>query len=119
MITVTSRASPVGEIFVRKRIQTGAVVYEQADCCQSEADEGGVSLSSYIHALFSLISQKRSRHVLMIGCGGGLCSRRSAMAASAALRLSPALIAPSSASNTGHSSRSQTRKVLTLSQCAA
>jgi spermidine synthase len=71
MITVTSLPSPVGEITVWKRIQTGALVYEQGDYCQSEADEQGVSLSSYIHALFSLIWQKRSERVLMIGCGGG------------------------------------------------
>ncbi len=71
MITVTSLASPVGEIVVRKRIQTGVFVYEQGDCCQSEADEQGISLSSYVHALFSLLWQKRSQRVLMIGCGGG------------------------------------------------
>lgn len=52
-------------------LQTGATIYEQGDCCQSEADELGVSLSSYIHALFSLLWQKRSARVLMIGCGGG------------------------------------------------
>ncbi len=71
MITVASLAGPIGEIVVRKRIQGGALVYEEGDCCQSEADEHGVSLSSYIHALFSLIWQKRSQRVLMIGCGGG------------------------------------------------
>jgi len=71
MITVTSRPSPLGEITVRKRKQTGAFVYEQGDCCQSEADEQGISLSSYVHALFSLLRQKRSQRVLMIGCGGG------------------------------------------------
>lgn len=71
MITVTSLASPMGEIVVRKRIHTGALVYEQGDYCQSEADEHGVSLSPYVHALFSLLWQKRSQRVLMIGCGGG------------------------------------------------
>lgn len=71
MITVTSIASPAGEIILRKRIQTGVLVYEQGECSQSEADEEGVSLSSYIHAIFSLLRQKRSQRVLMIGCGGG------------------------------------------------
>jgi SAM-dependent methyltransferase len=71
MITVSSLPSPIGEINVRRMLQTGATIYEQGDCCQSEADEQGVSLSSYIHALFSLIWQKRSARVLMIGCGGG------------------------------------------------
>jgi spermidine synthase len=71
MITVTSLQSAVGEITVRRRVGTGAFVYEQGECCQSEADDHGISLSSYIHALFSLLWQKRSEHVLMIGCGGG------------------------------------------------
>jgi len=71
MITVRSLASPVGQILVRKKVQTGVVVYEQGDCCQSEADEQGISLSPYVHALYSLLSQKRSHRVLMIGCGGG------------------------------------------------
>ena len=71
MITVASLASPAGEIVVRKRIHSGALVYEQGDCLQSEADEAGVSLSAYIHAIYSLILQKRSQRVLMIGCGGG------------------------------------------------
>jgi len=71
MITVTSLPGPLGEITVRRRRQSGVFVYEQGDCCQSEADEQGVSLSSYVHALFSLLWQKRSQRVLMIGCGGG------------------------------------------------
>jgi SAM-dependent methyltransferase len=71
MITVTSLPGPRGEITVSQRRQTGVFVYEQGDCCQSEADEQGVSLSSYVHALFSLLRQKRSQRVLMIGCGGG------------------------------------------------
>ena len=77
MITVTylpnpeGLSIPEGESPPQKRAQNGAYVYEQGDSCQSEADEQGVSLSSYIHALFSLICQKRSKRVLMIGCGGG------------------------------------------------
>lgn len=46
------------------------------------ADRFGVSLAPYIHALFGLIDQKRSRKVLIIGCGGGslatMLSRRGA-----------------------------------------
>jgi SAM-dependent methyltransferase len=71
MISVSSLPSPRGEINVRRMLQSGTTIYEQGDCCQSEADEQGVSLSSYIHALFSLLRQKRSARVLMIGCGGG------------------------------------------------
>jgi spermidine synthase len=51
--------------------RTGGVSYWQARDHQSVADRHGVSLAEYIHALFGLVLQKRPRHVLMIGCGGG------------------------------------------------
>jgi spermidine synthase len=51
--------------------RTGGISYWQAQDHQSVADRNGVSLAEYIHALFGLAMQKRPRHVLMIGCGGG------------------------------------------------
>jgi len=51
--------------------RTGGISYWQAQDHQSVADRLGVSLAEYIHALFGLAMQKRPRHVLMIGCGGG------------------------------------------------
>jgi spermidine synthase len=51
--------------------RTGGISYWQALDHQSVADRYGVSLAEYIHALFGLVLQKRPRHVLMIGCGGG------------------------------------------------
>ena len=51
--------------------RTGGISYWQALDHQSVADRHGVSLAEYIHALFGLVLQKRPRHVLMIGCGGG------------------------------------------------
>ena len=50
---------------------TGAVSYWRGGGHQSEADENGVSLAEYIHVLYGLIRQAKSRRVLMIGCGGG------------------------------------------------
>ena len=50
---------------------TGRVSYWQARDHQSEADRYGVSLAEYIHAMYGLLRQVKSRTVLMIGCGGG------------------------------------------------
>ena len=50
---------------------TGAVSYWRGGGHQSEADEDGVSLASYIHTIYGLVRQAKSRRVLMIGCGGG------------------------------------------------
>ena len=50
---------------------TGAVLYRQGSCHQSEADGHGVSLAPYIHAMFSLVRQLGAKSVLLVGCGGG------------------------------------------------
>ena len=34
-------------------------------------DGNGISLASYIHAIFGLIAQTQARKILMIGCAGG------------------------------------------------
>ena len=59
------------EIAVVQDNHSGGISYWQARDHQSIADRYGVSLAEYIHALFGLLLQKRPRHVLMIGCGGG------------------------------------------------
>lgn len=50
---------------------TGAMSYWRDGGQQSEADAHGVSLADYIHAIYGLLRQAKSRRVLMIGCGGG------------------------------------------------
>ena len=60
-----------GEITVARVTRTGAVIYRQGDCHQSESDGKGVSLSSYIHALYGFLAQAGARNVLLIGVGGG------------------------------------------------
>jgi spermidine synthase len=49
----------------------GHVSYLQGGHKQSMADDRGVSLADYIHAMFSLLLQAGARQVLLIGCGGG------------------------------------------------
>lgn len=71
MIRLEDRKSPFGIVTIFRRVQSGAVIYDQFGSSQSEADRNGVSLASYIHAIYDLILQARAQTVLMIGCGGG------------------------------------------------
>ncbi|HWD26904.1 MAG TPA: fused MFS/spermidine synthase [Rhizomicrobium sp.] len=50
---------------------TGRVSFWQGPDHQSIADRRGVSLADYIHAMYGLVRQAGSQHVLMIGGGGG------------------------------------------------
>ncbi len=65
------KATRPSEIVLTQDNRTGGISYWQAHDHQSVADRYGVSLAEYIHALFGLMLQKRPRHVLVIGCGGG------------------------------------------------
>ena len=71
MITVAERKSRFGAITILKRRATGSLLYVQGDSFQSEADDNGISLVGYIHAIFGLVRQAGAKSVLMIGCGGG------------------------------------------------
>ncbi len=71
MIKLDTVESAFGTITVFKKKLTSTITYEQGGCCQSEADSNGVSLASYIHAIFGLILQTKARRILMIGCAGG------------------------------------------------
>ena len=71
MIKLDTVESEFGTITVFKKKSTSAITYEQGGCCQSEADSSGISLASYIHAIFGLILQTKARKILMIGCAGG------------------------------------------------
>lgn len=71
MIMVAQVPSDFGKITILRSRANGSHIYAQGDGHQSQADRAGVSLSSYIHALYGLVAQTRARDVLMIGCGGG------------------------------------------------
>ncbi|HEX4118880.1 MAG TPA: fused MFS/spermidine synthase [Rhizomicrobium sp.] len=60
-----------GEIAVVQDNRSGGLSYWQASDHHSVADNFGVSLAPYVHALFGLVRQKHPRRVLIIGCGGG------------------------------------------------
>jgi len=71
MIKLNTIESEFGTITVFKNKSTSTFTYEQGGCSQSEADGNGISLASYIHAIFGLILQTKARKILMIGCAGG------------------------------------------------
>jgi spermidine synthase len=71
MITLTKTFSEFGEITVVQSRTKGSRSYWLGDCRQSEADRNGVSLATYVHAIFGLLTQTSAHEVLMIGCGGG------------------------------------------------
>ena len=71
MIAVSTKSTEFGVIVIYRSRKSGAHIYYEGDFCQSEADRNGVSLASYVHAIYSLLVQTRARNVLMIGCGGG------------------------------------------------
>lgn len=66
-----SFSSVCGTIRLHKDDATGAVMYELEGYGQSAADADGISMASYIHALFGLLSQAKSRNVLVLGGAGG------------------------------------------------
>jgi spermidine synthase len=71
MITLTKRFSEFGEITIAESRSRGSHIYWQGDWRQSEADCNGVSLATYVHAIFGLLAQTPAHDMLMIGCGGG------------------------------------------------
>jgi len=58
-------------ISIEEEVKTGAIAYWQGEYCQSRADQNGVSLLDYIHAIFGLLRQKQAQTALTIGCAGG------------------------------------------------
>ena len=58
-------------ISIEEEGKTGAIAYWQGEYCQSRADQNGVSLLDYVHAIFGLLRQKQAQTALMIGCAGG------------------------------------------------
>lgn len=71
MIAVAKFEGDFGRIEVMKSRKTGAYVYLQGKCYQSETDQNGISLLPYVHAIYGLLADAGARDVLMIGCGGG------------------------------------------------
>jgi len=63
--------SVCGTIQLRKDGDSGALMYELEGWGQSAVDPDGVSMATYIHALYGLLTQAKSRNVLVLGGAGG------------------------------------------------
>ena len=68
---MTARGAKDDGFVVEVNNATGAVSFWQKDDNHSVADCNGVSTVDYIHAMYGFLRQAGSRHVLMVGCGGG------------------------------------------------
>lgn len=71
MTRLAQRKSRFGPITIDADKRSGAIAYCQGGYFQSRADRNGVSLLTYVHALFGLVRQTRAQTVLVIGCAGG------------------------------------------------
>jgi 2-polyprenyl-3-methyl-5-hydroxy-6-metoxy-1,4-benzoquinol methylase len=71
MITLAKACTAFGEITILQSRTNGSHAYWQGDWLQSEADRNGISLATYVHAIFGLLTQTPAQEMLMIGCGGG------------------------------------------------
>lgn len=71
MIVVARRTSEFGEIEIRRSRADGSHAYVRGDWYHSHADRAGVSLASYVHAVYGLILQTGAERVLVLGCAGG------------------------------------------------
>lgn len=60
-----------GQIKILKSRAHGSHIFLQGGYCQTEADQNGISLAPYVHAIYGMLVQSKARNVLMIGCGGG------------------------------------------------
>jgi spermidine synthase len=58
-------------IVIQQDNATGRVSYWEGETQHSAADRNGVSLADYVHAIYGLLRQAKSRSVLMIGGAGG------------------------------------------------
>jgi spermidine synthase len=67
----TWHRAKLGAVRLVRNKRKGTLLYVQRGGNQSAVDENGVSLDSYIHALYGLTLQAKPHHVLMIGCAGG------------------------------------------------
>ncbi len=67
----TKHASKLGAIKLLYKKNSGTLTYVQRGGNQSAVDRDGVSLDTYVHAIYGLALQKSAMRVLMIGCGGG------------------------------------------------
>jgi spermidine synthase len=71
MILVEERSGEFGEVRILRGRADGSHAYASGGWYHSHADRNGISLASYVHALYGLSEQARAERVLVLGCAGG------------------------------------------------
>jgi spermidine synthase len=71
MILVEERTNEFGEVQILRGRADGSHAYASGSWYHSHADRNGISLASYVHALYGLVEQAGARSVLVLGCAGG------------------------------------------------
>ena len=71
MILIEERSGEFGDVKILRGRADGSHAYASGDWYHSHADRNGISLASYVHALYGLSEQARARRVLVLGCAGG------------------------------------------------
>jgi spermidine synthase len=71
MILIEERSSEFGDVKILRGSADGSHAYAAGDWYHSHADRSGISLASYVHALYGLAEQAKARRTLVLGCAGG------------------------------------------------
>jgi spermidine synthase len=71
MILIEERTSEFGDVKILRGQADGSHAYASGGWYHSHADRNGVSLASYVHALYGLVEQTQPRRILLLGCAGG------------------------------------------------
>jgi spermidine synthase len=71
MILIEERSNEFGEVKILRGRADGSHAYATGDWYHSHADRNGISLASYVHALYGLVEQANARRILILGCAGG------------------------------------------------
>lgn len=71
MILIEERSGEFGEVQILRGRTDGSHAYASGGWYHSHADRNGISLASYVHALYGLSEQARAERVLVLGCAGG------------------------------------------------
>jgi spermidine synthase len=71
MILIEERTGEFGDVKILRGQTDGSHAYASGGWYHSHADRNGISLASYVHAVYGLVQQAQARRVLLLGCAGG------------------------------------------------
>jgi spermidine synthase len=71
MILIEERSGEFGEVKILRDRADGSHAYASGGWYHSHADRNGISLASYVHALYGLAEQVQAQRILVLGCAGG------------------------------------------------